>query len=178
MSRVSAALKRALSSRAIEIPLRGSLPDGQRPSPPAEVPRERVQRWTVEQIGDVPQFRDKTFEAVTLVPREQQLTAEQIGDVLQIREETVEKVKTALEERISEWSEAIKVPKISRQGSVTESKLTESSGEFSEVAKSQGDARPLGVAKYRAAAVDPAGARCVGHAVLKPHARKVSTQSR
>ena len=41
----------------------------------------------------------------------QQLTAEQIGDV---QEETVEVVKTALEERNSERSEAIKVPKISR----------------------------------------------------------------
>ena len=52
---------------------------------------------------------------MTLFPREQEqeLTAERIGDVPQIQEETVEEVKTALEEQISERSEAIKVPKIS-----------------------------------------------------------------
>ena len=50
--------------------------------------------------------------------RVQQLTAEQIGEVPQIREETVEIVKNTLQERISERSEAINVPKISRMGSV------------------------------------------------------------
>ena len=98
------------------------------------------------------EYRDGTVDEVMLVPREceQQLTAEQIGDVPQFRDEAVEVDKTALEERISERSEVIKVPKISRQGSVTESALTESSGEFHEVAKSSLDARPPGIAKQSA----------------------------
>ena len=47
------------------------------------IPRERVQQWTAEQIGDVPQFREETVDEETLVPRErvQQWTAEQIRDV-------------------------------------------------------------------------------------------------
>ena len=65
-----------------------------------EVPRERVQQCTAEQIGDVPQFRKETVEK---------------GDA---------KVNTTLQERISERSEAIKVPKISRQGSVEVVKTT------------------------------------------------------
>ena len=94
----------------------------------------RVQQWTAEQVGDISQFRG--------VP---QGSAQQIGDVRQLLEETVKVVNTALQERISERSEAIKVPKISRQGSATESELTESSGEFHEVAKSSLDARPPGM---------------------------------
>ena len=76
-------------------------------------------------------IKEETVDAVTLIPREQlkQWTAEQIGDAPQIREETVQGVNTTLQERISERSEAIKVPKISRQESATESKLTESFGE-------------------------------------------------
>ena len=50
--------------------------------------------------------------------------------------------------------------KISRQGSVTESKLTESSGEFPEVAKSQGDVRAPTVAKYRATTAATARISC------------------
>ena len=54
----------------------------------------------------------------------EQRTAEKIEDVLQSSEETVEVVKTAFQERISERSEAIKVPKISRQRSVEVVKTT------------------------------------------------------
>ena len=53
--------------------------------------------------------------------------------VLPIKEETVEVVNTTLQKRISERSEAIKVPKISRQGSATESELTETSGQYCHV---------------------------------------------
>ena len=72
----------------------------------------------------------------------------------------LEVVKTSLEERISEKSAAIKVPKISRQGSVTESKLTESSGEFPEVAMSHGDERAPTVAKYSATTAATARISC------------------
>ena len=46
------------------------------------IPRERVQLWTAELIGDVLQFRDETVDAVMLLPRErvQQLAAGHIGD--------------------------------------------------------------------------------------------------
>ena len=60
----------------------------------------------------------RVVDAVTPRERVQQRSAEKIGDVPQSPEETVEVVKTALQELISERSEAIEVPKISRQRSV------------------------------------------------------------
>ena len=75
-----------------------------------EVPRERVQQLTAEQIGDVPQLPDETVEAVTLVPRGrvQRRVAECIGGVPQFREENVdeEAPETASQDRgcSEQWS--------------------------------------------------------------------------
>ena len=82
---------------------------------------ERLEPVRLEPQEIVLPIKEETVDAVTLIPRErvQQRTAEQIGDVPQLLEETVEVVNATLQERISERSEAIKVPKISRQGSAS-----------------------------------------------------------
>ena len=95
---------------------------------------------------------EETVEAVTPVPRKrvQQGTAKQTEDLPQFLEQTVEVVNTTLQERISETSEAIKVPKISdtrppggaKYRATAKSVLTESSCEFSLVAESVGKVRP------------------------------------
>ena len=85
------------------------------------VPRARVQQRTAGKIEVVPQYPEKTVEMVKFSQeRVQQRSAEIIEVLPQSPEETVEVVKTALQDR----SEAIKVPKISRQRSVEVVKTT------------------------------------------------------
>ena len=69
-------------------------------------PAERVKQWTADQIGDVPQRREETVQAVTLFPREGRRwgTAEQIGDVPQLLEETESG-------RAASWNSKSRVPR-------------------------------------------------------------------
>ena len=116
--------------------------------------KQRKQKQSAEQIGNVPQLLEETVEAVTLVPREQvqQLTAVQIGDVPQLREATVEVVNTTLQQHISVRSEAIKVSVLAvssgEAGSARPGEKDTTNASVKAVARPAGGARPLGIAKH------------------------------